>query len=55
MPGSGNSREPSRHPGRGENMELWECMDKDEWMNLWDTLEAERREQARLTEKYQHR
>lgn len=33
---------------------LYEAMDKDEWMALWDGFEAERREQVRLTEKYQH-
>jgi hypothetical protein len=29
-------------------MELWEAMDKSEWMNVWDTLDAERHEQTRL-------
>ena len=43
-------------------MQLWEAMDKEEWMGLWDGLEAERHERAReaaeserLTELYQHR
>jgi hypothetical protein len=40
--------------------ELWEAVDKPEWMAFWDGLEAERRaqaradaESARLTAQYQ--
>jgi hypothetical protein len=36
-------------------MYLYETMSKENWMDVWDTLEAQRRESERLTEKYRER